>query len=63
MASIRIYLDFKRVLRDGTAPLRLRICHRGAKSLYTLQLRLKPEEWDVATDKIVDLPELTPPVY
>lgn len=50
MATVKVFLDTRRVLKDGTYPVKLRVWHRGAILLPT-SLTAKVTEWGGAQYK------------
>lgn len=46
MASIKLYLDKRRALRDGTYPLRVSIIHNGKTILISTGLSVAEDQWD-----------------
>lgn len=56
MATIKFYLD-TRFAKQGPAPLKVCISHKGSSTLISLDVRLAPDEWDFESQRIVNRPD------
>lgn len=54
MATIKYYLDKRATGWDKPAPLKLSIRHRNKAILVPTNVRILPEQWDNATNKVVN---------
>lgn len=57
MASIMFFYDGRRLRKDGTAPLRLRITHRKKIAYIPFDIYLKPEQWDIDKQCVIKHPQ------
>lgn len=57
MATIKYYLDKRATGWDKPAPLKLSIRHRNKAILVPTNVRILPEQWDDATNKVVNHPK------
>lgn len=57
MATINYYLDKRATGWDKPAPLKLSIRHRNKAILVPTGVRILPEQWDDATNKVVNHPK------
>lgn len=57
MATIKYYLDKRATGWDKPAPLKLSIRHRNKAILVPTGVRILPEQWDDATNKVVNHPK------
>lgn len=48
MAQVRLFLDTRRVRKDGTSPLKISVSHRTETALISLDVHLLAEHWDGA---------------
>ena len=46
MATLKLYLDTRKIGKDGTAPVKLSINHKGGSALMNLDIRIRPEQWN-----------------
>lgn len=56
MASLKVYLDNRSLNKQGEAPLKISISHRGTSALLSLGLYLKPSDWDKDKAKVINHP-------
>ncbi len=56
MAKLGLYLDTRRVNKDGTSLLKLLVRHKGKTSYISLQIKLKAEQWDKDKQKVINHP-------
>ncbi len=56
MGKLGLYLDTRRVSKDGTSLLKLLIRHKGKTSYISLQIKLLPEQWDNDKQKVIGHP-------
>lgn len=49
MASVKFYLDTRRLKADGTAPLKLTVSHANSTKHLPLDLSIDPAHWDTHT--------------
>lgn len=56
MATIKFYLD-TRFAKQGPAPLKVCISHKGSSTLISLDVHLAPDEWDFESQRIVNRPD------
>lgn len=57
MATVKYYLDKRATGWDKPAPLKLSIRHRNKAILVPTNVRILPEQWDDATNKVVNHPK------
>lgn len=53
MATISYNLDTRRPRKDGTYPLRLRVCHRNSCFYISSGISLEKSQWDSKTQKVI----------
>lgn len=56
MATIRLYLDTRRMTKNDTFPLRLAINHKQKTAFINLDIYLKKEQWDERAQMVKDHP-------
>ena len=56
MATTRLYLDKRAVVRGKEAPLKIAINKRGQTAFISLGVRIFPTQWDAKTQKVLDHP-------
>lgn len=54
LISFRYYLDKRKVARDGTSSLKLQVNKRHQSALMPVAVRLTPEQWDSAGQRVTN---------
>lgn len=57
MASLYLFLDNRRPTKDGYAILRVAFSYRQQTVYHSLDIRLKPDEWDAAKNQVLNRPD------
>ncbi len=59
MANTRFYLDERRTKKGNPSVLKVAIAHKGSSAFISLDVKLFPNQWDDATQRIVNHQERT----
>ena len=46
MATLKLYLDTRAISKDGRAPLKIALNHKGSTALINLDIKLEPKQWN-----------------
>lgn len=57
MAKINLYLDDRKLRKDGTAPIKIVVRNLGKTAQYNLDVYAKPEQWDAECSRLRDFPK------
>lgn len=49
MANAKLYLDARALKKDGTAPVKILLTHRGTKTYMPTGISIEPKQWNAAT--------------
>ena len=57
MANIHLYLDARSPRKDGSGSLKIAFTHKRTTVYTSLDIALKPEEWDAGAQQVVSRPD------